>query len=63
MRLDEHNRDTRDFAKPAFEIFITGSDYEATKLLDSLNDAVICISSLVVTDKPFKARVFCETNR
>ena len=55
-----HNGYTGDLADSSLEVLIVGCNYIAPVLLDSVNQAVISIGSLVRAMKPLKARVLCQ---
>lgn len=55
-----HNGYTRDLADSSFEVLIVGCHYIAPVLLDSVNQAVISIGSLMRAMKPLETRVLCQ---
>ena len=60
MSSDVHNGYTWDLADSSLEVFIIGRNYIAPVLLDPINQAVICIGTLMRAMKPLEARVLCQ---
>ena len=57
---DGKQRHTRNFSDATLQILIVGGNDKNSPLFDSIDDAVICIGSFVITLKAFEPRVFCQ---
>ena len=60
MPSDVHYGYTRDLADSSLEILIVSCHYIAPVLLDSINQAIIGIGTLMSAMEPLETRVLCQ---